>query len=108
MTDILELLPWFFAGILFCAGIVLLLDAKHLVPAIVTRVTIRRVSLAELLDSMCKLEIIESSKGPSKGFLLTMNHWNYDDDINAKIDPDTVKRLKEITGGNNDGRQEEM
>lgn len=97
----LNWLPAFIAGLLTCAGIVFLLEAKHLVPAIGARVRIQRhVSLVELLDAMAKSQLVEASMN----LTIAKAYWNYDDDVDAKLDPDTIKLLKEMTGGNGDER----
>jgi len=90
-------LPAFVAGLLTCAGLVFLLEAKHLVPAIRDRARIqRRVPLVELLDAMAKLQLVETSKDLA---ISTNAPWNYEDDVGAKLDPATVKLLKRGTVG---------
>jgi hypothetical protein len=95
MNDILNLLPAFFAGMLTCAGLVILIGAKHLVPAIQARLRIqRRVSLVELLDAMTKLQLVDASQD----VLLSTKY--YEDDID-RLDPESAKLLKRmITDGN--------
>ena len=89
--DILNNLPWFFAGMCLCAGLALLLDAKHLVPSIAARVRIqRRVSLVELLDAMAKAQIVSRAV-------------EYEDDA-GPLDPEVAKYFKKVlTNGNEAG-----
>ncbi len=98
MNNILNLLPAFFAGMFACAGLVLLLHAHHLIPAIVAKIKSQQhVSLVELLDAMFKLQLVEASKA-----LLATKY--YEDDINAKLDPDSIKLLKKLADGNDEGQ----
>lgn len=99
MIDILNDLPWFFAGMCLCAGLVMLIDAKRFVPAMADRVRIRRhVSLVELLDAMAKVLLVEDA---SK---LKLKAIDYDDDVGSNLDPEVVKYFKKVLtdgpGGN--------